>query len=327
MNRRQFLKFTMASIVLAAGPLTDSRMSRAQAWPTRPVRIIVGFAGGGAQDIMARLVGQWLSDHLGESFIIENRSGANSNIGAEAVVRAPPDGYTLFLCGPPNVINATLYDKLSFNFAVDLAPVASIATAPLSLMVNPSFPVDTVPAFIAYAKSNPGRITMGSAGIGSPQHMSGELFKMMTGTTMLHVPYRGSAPSLTDLIGGQVQATFDTTPGSIEHIRAGRLRALGVTTATPSEVLPGVPTIATFVPGYEASSWYGIVAPKNTPADIVDTLNREIGAAVADTKIKARLADLGATPLALPPADFGKFIADEIRKWGNVVKFSGAKME
>jgi tripartite-type tricarboxylate transporter receptor subunit TctC len=276
---------------------------------------------------MARLVGQWLSERLGQSFIIENRPGANGNIGAEAVVRAPADGSTLLLCGPPNVINATLYEKLSFNFAFDFAPVAGIATVPLALVVNPSVPAETVPAFIAYAKSNPGRIAVASAGIGSPQHVSAELFKMMTGTTMLHVPYRGVAPALTDLIGGQVQAMIDTTPAAIEHIRAGRLRVLGVTTATPSEVLPGVPTIATFVPGYEASSWYGIVAPKNTPADIVDTLNREIGAAVADPKIKARLADLGATALALSPADFGKFIADEIGKWGKVVKFSGTKME
>jgi tripartite-type tricarboxylate transporter receptor subunit TctC len=323
MNRRQLLKFTTASIVLPAGSLT----SWAQAWPSRPVRIIVGFAGGGPQDIMARLVGQWLSERLGQSFIIENRPGANGNIGAETAVRAHPDGYTLLLCGPPNVINATLYDKLSFNFAVDFAPVAGIATVPLALIVHPSVPAETVPAFIAYAKSNPGRIAVSSAGIGSPQHVSAEQFKMMTGITMLHVPYRGVAPALTDLIGGQVQAMFDTTPASIEHIRAGRLRVLGVTTAAQSEVLPGVPTIATFVPGYEASSWYGIAAPKNTPADIVDTLNREIGAAVADPKIKARLAELGATALALSPADFGKFIADEIRKWGEVVKFSGAKME
>jgi tripartite-type tricarboxylate transporter receptor subunit TctC len=323
MRRRQFLKFTTATIVLPAG----SSMSWAQAWPARPVRIIVGFAGGGPQDIMARLVGQWLSERFGQSFIIENRPGANGNIGAEAVVRAAADGYTLLLCGPPNVINATLYDKLSFNFASDFAPIAGIATVPLALIVHPSVPAETVPAFIAYAKSNPGRIAVSSAGIGSPQHVSAELFKMMTGITMLHVPYRGVAPALTDLIGGQVQAMFDTTPASIEHIRAGRLRVLGVTTAMQSEVLPGIPTIATFVPGYEASSWYGIAAPKNTPADIVDTLNREIGAAVADPKIKARLAELGATALALSTADFGKFIADEIRKWGKVVKFSGAKME
>jgi tripartite-type tricarboxylate transporter receptor subunit TctC len=323
MKRRQFLKLTTATIVFPAGSLT----SWAQAWPARPVRIIVGFAGGGPQDIMARLVGQWLSERLGQSFIIENRPGANGNIGAEAAVRAPADGYTLLLCGPPNVINATLYSKLGFDFAVDFAPVASIATAPLALVVNPSLPVETVPAFIAYAKLNPGRIAVSSAGIGSPQHVSAELFKMMTGITMLHVPYRGVAPALTDLIGGQVQAMFDTTPASIEHIRTGRLRVLGVTTATQSEVLPGIPTIATFVPGYEANSWYGIVAPKNTPADVIDTLNREIGAAIADAKIKARLAELGATALALSPADFGKFIADEIGKWSKVVKFSGAKME
>jgi tripartite-type tricarboxylate transporter receptor subunit TctC len=320
-HRRQFFHLAAGAAALSAVP----RIARAQAYPTRPVRIIVGFAGGGPQDIMARLMGQWLSDHLGQSFIIENRPGANGNIGAEAVVHAPPDGHTLLLCGPSNVINATLYDKLSFNFAFDTAPVASIATAPLVLLVNPSVPAETVPAFIAYAKSNSGSITVASPGIGSPQHVSGELFKMMTGLTMLHVPYRGSAPALTDLIGGQVQAMFDTTPTSIGYIRAGRLRALGVTTKTHAEVLPGIPTIATFVPGYEATSWYGIAAPKNTPTEIVGRLNKEIGAAVADPKINARLAELGATPLALSPAEFGKFIAEETKKWGKVVKFSGAK--
>jgi tripartite-type tricarboxylate transporter receptor subunit TctC len=241
---------------LIAGAATLSTacwIAKAQTYPTRPVRVIVGFAGGGPQDIMARLMGQWLSDHLGQSFIIENRPGANGNIGAEAVVHAPPDGHTLLLCGPSNVINATLYDKLSFNFFLDIAPVASIATAPLALLVNSSVPAETVPAFIAYAKSNPGKVTVASPGIGSPQHVSGELFKMMTGVTMLHVPYRGSAPALTDLVGGQVQAMFDTTPTSIAYIRAGRLRALGVTTKTQADVLPGTPTIATFVPGYEAS--------------------------------------------------------------------------
>jgi tripartite-type tricarboxylate transporter receptor subunit TctC len=323
MKRRQFLKFTAASIVLPTGSL----ISWAQAHPTQPVRIIVGFAPGGPQDIMARLVGQWLSDRMGQSFIVENRPGASGNIGAEAVVRAPPDGHTLLLCGPGNVINATLYDKLSFNFPFDFAPVASIATVPLALLVNPSVPAETVPAFIAYAKSNPGRVTMASAGIGTPQHVSGELFKMMTGVTMLHVPYRGVAPALTDLIGGQVQAMFDTTPASIEYIRAGRLRALAVTTTTRSEVLPGTPTIATFVPGYEANSWYGIAAPKNTPAEIVDRLNKEIGAAVADPKFKARLAELGATALARSPGEFARLIADEAEKWSKVVRFSGAKAE
>jgi tripartite-type tricarboxylate transporter receptor subunit TctC len=321
--RRRFL----ALIAGVATLPTTSWIAKAQTYPTRPVRIIVGFAGGGPQDIMARLIGQWLSDHLGHSFIIENRPGANGNIGAEAVVHAPPDGHTLLLCGPSNVINATLYDKLSFNFPLDTAPVASIATVPLALLVNLSVPAETVPAFIAYAKSNPGRITVASPGIGSPQHVSGELFKMMTGVTMLHVPYRGSAPALTDLIGGQVQAMFDTTPTSVGYIRAGRLRALGVTTKTHAEVLPGTPTIATFVPGYEASSWYGIAAPKSTPAEIVGRLNKEIGAALADPKIKVRLAELGATALMLPPAEFGKFIAEEGKKWGKVVKFSGAKLD
>jgi tripartite-type tricarboxylate transporter receptor subunit TctC len=319
--RRRFLGLIAGAATLPA----TSWIAKAQAYPTRPVRIIVGFAGGGPQDIMARLMGQWLSDHLGQSFIIENRPGANGNIGAEAVAHAPADGHTLLLCGPSNVINATLYDKLSFNFPFDIAPIASIATVPLALLVNLSVPADTVPAFIAYAKSNPGRITVASPGIGSPQHVSGELFKMMTGTTMLHVPYRGSAPALTDLIGGQVQAMFDTTPTAIGYIRAGRLRALGVTTKTHAEVLPDTPTIATFVPGYEASSWYGIAAPKNTPAEIVDRLNKEISAAITDPKTNARFAELGATALMLSPADFNKFISDETKKWGKVIKFSGAK--
>jgi tripartite-type tricarboxylate transporter receptor subunit TctC len=321
--RRAFLHLAAGAAALPA--LSD--MATAQAYPTRPVRIIVGFAAGGPQDIVARLMGQWLSDRWGQPFIIENRPGANGNIGAEAVMRAPPDGYTLLLCGPSNVINATVYEKLSFNFGIDIAPVSSIATVPLAVLVNPSVPTETVPEFIAYINANPGKISMASPGIGSPQHVSGELFKMLTGVSMLHVPYRGSAPALTDLIGGQVQCMFDTTPTSIEYIRAGRLRVLAVTTAARSEVLPSTPSLATFVPGYESSSWYGIAAPKNTPAEIVAKLNKEIGAAVADPKMKARLAELGATVLPLSPTEFGKFVADETEKWAKVVKFAGIKAE
>jgi len=320
--RRRFLHLAAGAVALPA----VSRIARAQAaYPSRPVRIIVGFAAGGPQDIIARLMGQWLSERLGQPFVIENRLGFTGNVGAEAVVRAPPDGHTLLLCGPPNVINTTLYEKLSFIFTRDIAPVASIATAPLVLVVNPSVLAQTVPAFIAYAKANPGKISMASSGTGSPQHVSGELFKMMTGVTMLHVPYRGSAPALTDLIGGQVEVMFDTTPTSIEYIRAGRLRALAVTTKTRSELLPDIPIMADYVPGYEASSWYGIAAPRNTPDEIVARLNNEISVAVADAKIKARLADLGTTGLALSPANFGTFIAEETERWGKVVKFSGAK--
>ena len=320
--RRRFLHLAAGAVALPA----VSRIARAQAaYPSRPVRIIVGFAAGGPQDIIARLMGQWLSERLGQPFVIENRLGFTGNVGAEAVVRAPPDGHTLLLCGPPNVINTTLYEKLSFIFTRDIAPVASIATAPLVLVVNPSVLAQTVPAFIAYAKANPGKISMASPGTGSPQHVSGELFKMMTGVTMLHVPYRGSAPALTDLIGGQVEVMFDTTPTSIEYIRAGRLRALAVTTKTRSELLPDIPIMADYVPGYEASSWYGIAAPRNTPDEIVARLNNEISAAVADPKIRARLADLGTTGLALSPANFGTFIAEETERWGKVVKFSGAK--
>jgi tripartite-type tricarboxylate transporter receptor subunit TctC len=319
--RRQFLHLAAGVVALPA----VSGIARAQTYPARPVRIIVGFAAGGPQDIIARLVGQWLSERLGQPFITENRLGFTGNIGAEAVVRAPPDGHTLLLCGTPNAINATLYEKLNYNFVRDIAPVASIATVPLVMEVNPSVPAKTVPEFIAYVKANPSKVNMASSGSGSPQHISGELFKMMTGVTMLHVPYRGSAPALTDLIGGQVQVMIDTMPTSIEYIRAGRLRALAVTTTARSQVLPDIPIMADFVPGYEASSWYGIGVPKNTPVGIVDKLNKEINAALVDPNMKARLADLGTTVLALSPAGFGKLIADETEKWAKVVKFSGAK--
>jgi tripartite-type tricarboxylate transporter receptor subunit TctC len=304
-----------------------SRVARAQIYPSRPVRIVVGLAAGGGADIMARLIGQWLSERLGQQFIIENRPGAGTNIATEAVVRAPADGYTLLLVNAPAAINATLYEKLNFNFIRDIAPVASISRVPNVLVVHPSFPAKTVPEFIAYAMANPGKISMASPGIGSPQHVAGELFKMMTGVNMQHVPYRGAAPALTDLLGGQVQVFFATTPASIEYIKVGRLHPLAVTTATRWEGLPDIPTLSDFVPGFEASSWYGIGAPRNAPTDIVEKLNKEINAALGDSKMKARLADLGGIVLAGSPADFAKLIAEETEKWGKVVKFAGLKPE
>jgi len=300
-------------------------MATAQTYPTRPVRFIIGYPPGGSADITARLLGQWLSERLGQPFVIESRPGASTNIATEAVVRAPPDGYTLLLVAPANAINATLYEKLNFNFIHDIASVAGIIRFPNVMVVNPSVPAKTVPEFIAYAKANPGRLNMASSGNGSTIHVSGELFKMMTGINMIHVPYRGGAPALTDMISGQVQVMFDNVPTSIEFIRAGKLRALAVTTATRSEVLPDLPTVADFVPGYEASAWYGVGVPKGTPDDIIDKLNKEINAILAEPKAKARLADLGASLLAGSAADFGKLVADETEKWGKVVKFSGAK--
>ena len=320
-HRRQFL-------FLAAGGAALPSMSCfawAQAYPTRPVHIIVGYAPGGATDIMARLVGQWLSERLGQQFVIENRPGAGSNIAAEAVVRAPADGYTLLLVGVSNAINATLYDRLNFNFIRDIAPVAGIIRDTYVMVVNPSFPAKTVPEFVAYAKADPGRINFGSAGIGSPNHVTGELFKIMTGVNLMHVPYRGIALALSDLLGGQVQVAFASMPSSIEFVRAGRLRALAVTTATRSEVLPDVPTVGEFVPGYEASAWYGIGAPKATPAEIVDKLNKEVNAALHDPKMKVRFADLGGEPLPGSPAELAKLIADETEKWAKVIKFAGIK--
>jgi len=321
LSRRRFLHLAAGATVLPA----FSRIVRAQTYPTRPVRWIVGYPPAGATDIAARLIGQWLSDRLGQPFVIENRPGASGNIGTEAVVNAPPDGYTLLLVNAGNAINATLYEKLKYNLIRDIAPVAGIIRVPLVMQVNPSVPVKTVPEFIAYAKANPGKLNMASAGNGTPQHVSGELFKMMAGVNMTHVPYRGSAPALTDLLGGQVQVVFDTTLASIEYIRAGRLRPLAVTTATRLEALPEIPTVSDFLPGYEASGWYGVGVPKNTPTEIVDKLNKEINAALANPKMKAQLADLGGMVLALSPAEFGKLIADETEKWSKVVKFSGAK--
>ena len=290
-HRRQFLHLAAGAAALS----TVSRFARAQGYPSRPVRIIVGFAAGGGVDIVARLIGQWLSERLFQQFIVENRPGAGRNIATETVVRAPADGYTLLLVSPANAVNATLYDKLNFNFMRDFAPVAGIMRVPNVMLVNPSVPAKTVPEFIAYAKANPGKVNMASGGIGGGDHMAGELFKMMTGVDMVHVPYRGAAPALTDLIGGQVQVMFASLPASIEYIRAGKLRALAVTTATRSEVLPDIPAVSELVPGYEASNWYGVGVPKNTPAEIVEKLNKEINAALADPRMKARLADLGGT--------------------------------
>jgi tripartite-type tricarboxylate transporter receptor subunit TctC len=321
--RRRFLHLAVGAAALPA----LSRVAWAQTYPTRPVRWIVGYPPAGASDIAARLIGQWLSDRLGQPFVIENRPGASGNIGTEAVVNAPPDGYTLLLVNAGNAINATLYDKLKYNLIRDIAPVAGIIRVPLVMQVNPSVPVKTVPEFIAYAKANPAKLNMASAGNGTPQHVSGELFKMMAGVNMTHVPYRGSAPALTDLLGGQVQVVFDTTLASIEYIRAGRLRPLAVTTATRLEALPEIPTVSDFLPGYEASGWYGVGAPKNTPTEIVDKLNNEINAALANPKMKAQLADLGGIVLALSPAEFGKLIADETEKWGKVIRAANIKPE
>ena len=323
-HRRPFLHLAAGVAVLPA----VSRIAGAQAYPTRQVRIIAGFPPGGASDILARLMGQWLSERLNQAFIVENRPGAGGNIAAETVVRAHADGYTLLLVtSPMAAINATLYEKLNFNFIRDIAPVASIVGAPFVMVVNPSHPAKTVPEFIAYAKANAGRISMASLGIGTGTHMSGELFKMMTGVNMVHVPYRGDAPAVTDLISGQVQVMFCNTVSSVEHIRAGRLRALAVTTATRSDALPDLPTVGEFVQGYEVSAWWGFGAPKNTPAEIVVKLNKEINAGLADLKMKARLAELGGTALPGSPAEFGKLIADDTEKWGKVIKFARIKPE
>jgi len=321
--RRQFLHLAAGAVALPA----VSRVARAQVYPSRPVRIIVGFAPGGSTDIVARLIGQWLSERLGQSFVIENRPGAAGNVAAEAVVKSVADGYVLLMGGANNAINTTLYDKLNFNFLRDITPVASVIREPLIMEVNPSVPAKTVPEFIAYTRASLGRISMGSAGTGSINHLSGELFKMMTGVPMIHVPYRGGAPAVTDLLSGQVQVVFGTITTSSEHIRAGKLRGLAVTTATRSDVLPEVPTMAEFVPGYEASNWNGICAPKNTSAEIIDGVNQAINAGLAEPKIKARLAELGGVILPGSPTDFGKLIADDTEKWGKVIKFSGAKPE
>jgi tripartite-type tricarboxylate transporter receptor subunit TctC len=321
--RRKFLHLAAGAAALPA----VSRIAGAQAYPTRPVRIIVATGPGGAPDILARLIGQWLSERLGQQFVTENRPGGGGNIGTEAVVRAPPDGYTLLLVDSTASINATLHEKLNYNFTRDIAAVVGIVRLPLVMVVHPSVPAKTVPEFIAYAKANPGKINMGSPGIGTRPHVTGELFKMMAGVDMVHVPYRGGSAVLTDLLAGHVQVLFGSTSLTVEQIRAGKLRPLAVTTATRWEGLPDIPSVGDFVPGYEASAVIGLGTPTNTPAQIIDTLNKEINAALADPKMKARLADLGGTVLALSPADYGKLIADEVEKWGKVVKFAGIKPE
>jgi tripartite-type tricarboxylate transporter receptor subunit TctC len=321
--RRRFLHLAAG---VAALPVI-SRVARAQNYPTRPVRWIIGYPPGGSADITARLMGQWLSERLGQPFVIESRPGGGTNIATETVVRAPPDGYTLLLVAPANAINATLYGRLSYDFIRDIAPVAALIRFPNVIVVNPSVPAKTVPELIAYAKANPGKLNMASSGNGSTIHVSGELFKMMTGINMVHVPYRGGAPALIDMISGQVQVMFDNLPTSIAFIRAGKLRPLAVTTTTRSELLPDLPTVADFVPGYEASAWYGVGVPRGTPHEIIDKLNKEINAILADPKVKVRLAELGAWAILGSSADFGKLVADETEKWAKVVKFSGAKVD
>ena len=315
-SRRHLLHSAVAAAALPA----VSRFTWAQTYPSRPVRIIVGFAAGGPNDILARLIGQWLSGRLGQPFVIENRPGAGSNIATEAVVRAPPDGYTLLLVGSPNAINATLYDNLNFNFIRDIAPVASFMRGALVMVVHPSVPATTLAEFIAYAKANPGKLSYGSGGVGGITHITAELFKMMAGLDILHVPYRGVAPALTDLLGGQVQVVFTNPALLIPYIRAGKLRALGITSATRLEVLPDIPTVGELMPGYEASSIFGFGAPQNTPAEIIDKLNKEINAGLADPEIKVRLAGLDGTVLGGSPADFGKLLAEETKKWGKVIR-------
>jgi tripartite-type tricarboxylate transporter receptor subunit TctC len=322
-QRRQILQ--LAANALAFSIFT--RIAQAQAYPSRPVRLIVGFPPGGTTDIVARLIAQWLSERLSRQFIIENRPGANTNLAAEAVVRAPADGYTLGTVGASSVLNSTLYPQLNFNLNRDLAMVAGLNSAPLVLEVHPAVIVNSVPEFISYAKANPGRISLASFGTGSISHVAGALFKIAAGVDMLHVPYRGSEPMLIDLLGGQVQAAFDNLPASIEHIRTGKLRALAVTTAARSEALPDIPCLDEFLPGYEASAFLGVGAPKSTPAEIVTMLNKEINAGLADPKLKARLADLGSAPLVLSPAELGMFIAAEIDKWGKVIRAANIKLE
>ena len=322
-SRRIFLRVTAAA---AALPAVMGRSS-ANTYPARPVRIIAGFAAGGGVDITARIIGQWLSDRLGQSFVTENRPGAGGNIATEMVVNAPHDGYTLLLATVPNAVNATLYENLTFNFIRDIAPIAGIIRVGMVVLVHPSVPANTLPEFLAYVKSNPDKVNMASAGMGSAPHMAGELFNFMAGTRMVHVPYRGQGPALADLLGGQVQVLFATTPGIADYIKTGRLRALAVTTASRAEVLPQLPPVGDFVSGYEASQWYGMAAPKNTPAEIIDMLNREINAGIADPKVGARLADIGGEPLAGSPAQFGTLIAEETAKWGKVVKFAGMKAQ
>jgi tripartite-type tricarboxylate transporter receptor subunit TctC len=321
--RRRFLHLAVGVAALPA----LSRVAWAQTYPTRPVRLVVPFAAGGPSDIAARLIGQSLTERLGQQIIVENRPGAGSNIGTEVVVRAPADGYTLLMVGNSSAVNATLYEKLNFNFIRDLAPVAGVMRIPMVVTVNPSIAAKTISEFIAFAKANPGSLSMASGGNGSASHITGELFKLMTGVNLQHVPYRGEAPALTDLLGGQVQVMFPTLPTALEHIRSNKLRALAATTAVRLEVLPDIPTVGDFVPGYEASAWVGIVTPRNTPAEVVDKLNSEINAGLADPKLRARFAEVGSTVFPGLPADFGKFIVEETEKWGKVVRFAGIKAD
>jgi tripartite-type tricarboxylate transporter receptor subunit TctC len=323
LQRRRFLQLTAAAAAIPA----VSRAARAQSYPSRPLRLIIGYPPGGSADITARLTGQWLSERLGQPVVVESRPGAGTNLATEAVVRAAPDGYTLLLVAPANAINATLYGKLNFDFMRDTDPVAGLIRFPNVVVVNPSLPIKTTPELIAHAKANPGKLNMASSGNGSTIHMSGELFKMMTGINMVHVPYRGGALALTDLIGGQVQVMFDNVPTSAEHIRTGKLRGLAVTSLARSDVLPDLPTVADVLPGYEASAWYGLSVPKGTPAEIIERLNKETNAILADPKAKARFAELGASLLPGSATDFGKLVADETEKWGKVVKFAGVKAD
>lgn len=323
LRRREFLSLTAGTVASAAA----SRVAWSQAYPARPVRILVGFAAGGNFDLLARLFGQWLSEQLQQPIIVENRPGASGNIATEAAIRAPADGHTLLFCGAVNAVNATLYENLSYNFVNDVAPVAGVVRFANVVTVSNSFPAKTVPELIAYAKANPGGINQGSSGNGTTQHLAGALFKTMTGVTFTHVPYRGASQAITDLLGGQVQILFEALPASIQHIKSGKLRALAVTTAARSEALPETPTVREFVPGYEASGWGGLCAPKNTPAEIIEKLNNLTNAGLADPKIKARLTDLGATTLAGSSADFGKLIADETEKWGKVIRAANIKLE
>src|SRR3954454_3020174 len=322
-GRRRFFQLAAGA---AVGPAL-SEFAHAQSYPAHPVRLIVGYTPGGSADLTARLTGQWLSERLGQAFVVENRPGGGTNIATEAALRAPPDGYTLLLAAPANAINATLYEKLSFDFLGDMTPVAGLIRFPNVVVVNPSVPIHSIPELIAYAKANPGKLNMASSGNGSTIHMSGELFKMLTGIDMVHVPYRGGAPALTDLIAGQVQVMFDNIPTCAEHVKSGKLRGLAVTSTTRSDVLPDLPTLADFLPGYEASAWYGFVAPKNTPAAIIEKVNKEINAVLADPAAKKRFTEIGAILLPGSAADFGKLLADETEKWGKVVKFSGAKVD
>jgi len=323
MRRRHFLTLAGSAALLPALP----RPASAEAYPSRPVRIIAGFAAGGGVDISARLIGQWLSERLGQPFVTENRTGADGNIATEAVVNASPDGYTLLLATLPNAVNASLYPHLKFDFLRDIAPVAGVIRVPLVVLVNPSVPAGSIAELIAYAKANPGKLNLASAGTGSAPHMAAELFNFMAGVSMLHVPYRGQGPALSDLIGGQVQVLFAAAPGTVDYIRTGKLRALAVTAATGAEVLKDLPTIASSVPGYEASQWYGIAAPGNTPADIVEKLNKQINAAFADATMMSRFAAISGEPLGGSPEQFGKLIADETKKWADVVKFAGIKID